>query len=174
MGVYYYRRIYKLIVETRYVEKAELADEEVWLRAYCASVSNSRVGISPDKIYKFRESGKLIWLQKILFKILDKLDAFEYQKISTVTSVTVNTKTVFETLMRQAEFSKYDFNQTPKQLIIGDKTFRELMGCEEFRNYVSFLAPGEFYDEFGSIMGFKVKIKIVPWWDGCVLLPEDL
>ena len=143
------------------------------IRLTACRLKNS-VEISPDKIYKFRESGKLIWLQKILFKILDKLDAFEYQKISTVTSVTVNTKTVFETLMRQAEFSKYDFNQTPKQLIIGDKTFRELMGCEEFRNYVSFLAPGEFYDEFGSIRGFKVKIKIVPWWDGCVLLPEDL
>ena len=35
---------------------------------------------------------------------------------------------------------------------------------------------GEFNQRlvYGSIMGFKVKIKIVPWWDGCVLLPEDL
>ena len=37
-----------------------------------------------------------------------------------------------------------------------------------------FLVPGEFYDGIGTIRGFKVKIKIVPWWDGCVLLPEDL
>ena len=98
-------------------------------------------------------------MQKILFKILDKLGAFEYPKISTITSITVNTKTVFETLMKQAEFSKYDFDQTPKQLIIGSKTFSELIGCEEFRSYISFFAPGEFYDGVWTIRGFKVKIK---------------
>ena len=48
MDAYYYRRIYKLIVETRYVEKAELTDEEVWLRAYCASMSNSTPEITDD------------------------------------------------------------------------------------------------------------------------------
>ena len=32
---------YAMIVETRYVEKAKLTDEEVWLRAYCASMSNN-------------------------------------------------------------------------------------------------------------------------------------
>lgn len=133
----------------------------------------SHTEISTDKVYKLNESGKMRWLQKILFKILDKLGAFEYPTISTITSVKVNTKTVFETLMRQAEFSKYDFDQTPKQLIIGDKTFSELIGCEEFRSYISFFAPVEFYDGIGTIRGFKVKIKIVPWWDGCVLLPED-
>ena len=30
-------------VQTVYVNKAELTDEEVWLRAYCASMSNSIV-----------------------------------------------------------------------------------------------------------------------------------
>ena len=129
--------------------------------------------ISTDKVYKFNESGKMRWLQKILFKVLDKLGALEYPTILTVTSVKVNTKTVFETLMKQAEFSKYDFDQTPKQLIIGDKTFSELIGCEEFRSYISFFAPVEFYDGIGTIRGFRVKVKIVPWWDGCVLLPED-
>lgn len=135
--------------------------------------TKSHTEISTDKVYKFNESGKILWLQKILFKILDKLGAFEYPKISTITSITVNTKTVFETLMKHAEFSKYDFDQTPKQLIIGSKTFSELIECKEFRSYISFLAPGEFYDGMGIIRGFKVKIKIVPWWDGCVLLPED-
>lgn len=134
----------------------------------------SHTEISTDKIYKFNGSKKFHWLQKILFKVLDKLGAFEYPKILTVTSITVNTKTVFETLMKQAEFSAHDFNQTPKQLIIGALTFSELMECEEFRSYISFLAPGEFYDGTGTIRGFKVTIKIVPWWDGCVLLPEDL
>lgn len=129
--------------------------------------------ISTDKVYKFNESGKMRWLQKILFKVLDKLGALEYPTILTVTSVKVNTKTVFETLMKQAEFSKYDFDQTPKQLIIGSKTFSELIKCKEFKSYISFLAPGEFYDGMWIIRGFKVKIKIVPWWDGCVLLPED-
>ena len=43
MDAYYYRRIYKLIVETKYVEKAELTDEEVWLRAYCAAITNNNI-----------------------------------------------------------------------------------------------------------------------------------
>lgn len=30
------------IIETVYVNKAELTDEEVWLRAYCACLSNSQ------------------------------------------------------------------------------------------------------------------------------------
>ena len=96
--------------------------------------------ISTDKVYKFNESGKILWLQKILFKILDKLGALEYPTILKDTSIKVNTKTVFETLMKQAEFSKYEFDQTPKQLIIGDKTFSELMECEEFRRYISFFS----------------------------------
>lgn len=36
-----------MIVEKIYVEKAELTDEEVWLRAYCASISNSNESVTP-------------------------------------------------------------------------------------------------------------------------------
>lgn len=61
MVVYYYRRIYKLIVETRYVEKAELTDEEVWLRAYLTAISLDTMGaatcekFAEDTLDRFRK-----------------------------------------------------------------------------------------------------------------------
>ena len=45
-----------MIVEKIYVEKAELTDEEVWLRAYCAAIANpNSYDLSEEADFALRE-----------------------------------------------------------------------------------------------------------------------
>jgi len=123
--------------------------------------------------YEYRPNGRLPWLQRIIFWIACKLGAYHLSERVEVHAVEFSPETFMEALYFQRRSLFEHFNREPKYLLIGSEDFDELMHTAVKDNLFSFDARYYCGTRSGpEIMGLKVCV--VPWMKGCVVLPEGL
>lgn len=121
--------------------------------------------------YEFNAKGKWPWLQRQLFKILDRLRAYSYDTQVTYSTVEVDTSKIVEALMQHQSDVHMLMERRAKYLVIGVDAFAELSNDPMIRNYMRF--------DFQTKIGYNNRYQmlgleciVVPWIQGFFILPD--
>lgn len=125
--------------------------------------------------YAFNEKGKVLWLQRALFWVLEKLGC-QQEKIG-YKQVVIDTGDFVERLKRHRSdvWSRLPLEGGPTELLIGAEDFDELMSVPGVQCLIQFKAGYEVGhrtrrgDTHYRIM--DLNVVIVPWMRGMVVMP---
>jgi hypothetical protein len=127
--------------------------------------------------YQYNPNGKAPWLQRLCFRVLDKLQAHaEFQEIK-IMRTRLDLDKLVDALMRNKIDVERIYNKRAKYLVIGGDKWLALTN-DTAHNLQMFTVP---YD-FNARVGFNstptpkmfagLKVIVVPWVDGLFVLPE--
>ena len=120
--------------------------------------------------FRYNDNKGYKWVQRLCCWIMKKIGADYYdEKAAYLTKTSFNTQDFIGKIFQQKGDIQQYFNRKPKQLLIGDEDFRELMGTPEIRDMLSFHTS---YNYDREICGLKVTI--IPWMKGILVLPNSL
>lgn len=124
--------------------------------------------------FKLREDRPAVWLQKVLFWMLRKLRCYAMDESLTMRRYTLETRKFMEQLYQQHSHLMDYYHLRGERLLIGAKDFADLMNDKELIPYMVSFEGSYNYQDRGhqSIMG--MKITIVPWMNGIIVLPKEL
>jgi hypothetical protein len=126
-----------------------------------------RVPFEKLTAFQFRKDRPAHWLQKACFFVLQKLGAFYMAETVTIERHTLDARTFMERLFKQQEGIARFFNYDSTTLLIGAEDYAELMHEASASQAFAFRA------DFGcgsTILGLKVHV--IPWMRGCLVLPD--
>lgn len=112
------------------------------------------------------------WLQKVIFSLLRRMGCFSQETELVVTRHLIDTDEFMKALCQQhmevlSQYARYD---TPCRLLIGPQQFDALHGTAGDIN-----SPITFYGEYRTRHTIRgMKVTIVPWMDGMLVLPDQL
>lgn len=118
--------------------------------------------------FQYRMDRPARWLQKAIFFVLRKLEAFYIDQAETIERHTIDATTFIERLFVQQEELKRFFNRDAATLLIGAEDYATLMREAVASQMISFRAEYGFGRE---ILGMEVRV--IPWIRGCVVLPAE-
>jgi len=126
--------------------------------------------VEKDK-YSKRNGGKARWLQNILFKILDWLEAWHEFDELFVTRIEINTSNLHQAIWEQMNSITNCTGDNCKTIIIGDPAYRKMMDSD-IGHTLSYTVGSHGEHAPQELMGMKVIF--VPWFDGALCLTEEL
>lgn len=133
------------------------------------------VYLSKKDTFKEGKSKKHEWLQRLCFKILAKLEAYDTYPEATYETIVIDKKGFVERFLEQQRALIKEFNvgiDSRFRLIIGASDFRELMCSPEINQMLTFDTTFNVVNNgIQSVMGMEVTI--VPWMQGAVILPRE-
>lgn len=127
--------------------------------------------ILTDTTYSYRKHGKLPWLQKILFAILDKLGCGAYYT-ETFNYETIAIEDVLERVVKNYHNLQLIHEIRPKYLVLGRNYYADLLRHEYGMQYIQLPSNYRQYGVKPHDMFMGMKIILVPWMEGMVILPE--
>jgi hypothetical protein len=129
------------------------------------------VGVDPSS-YVFRKDKKHHWLQRLCFRVLDKLEAYKKVEHITFSTHRIDTDYFVDRVMRQQrDIFNYYHPDRPVELIIGAEDYNKLAGTPEFNQLVEFEVPLHFNGR-GRHRLMGLRVTIVPWMQGILVIPE--
>jgi hypothetical protein len=117
-------------------------------------------------VYAYRANGKLPWLQRLCFWVLEKLDAQWREHVVKTERVSFLPRDFMESLFRQKPEVAAMLGREPATLLIGAPDFEELMRQPEIHQYCNFHA---IYGKDRRLL--DLKVQIVPWMRGLLVMP---
>jgi len=126
-----------------------------------------RVPYEKPYAFQFRKDRPAHWLQRACFFVLRKLGAFYMDETVTIERHTLDARTFMERLFKQQEGIARFFNRDSTTLLIGAEGYAELMHEASASRDFAFRA------EFGCGTILGLKVHVVPWMRGCLVLPDD-
>lgn len=124
-------------------------------------------------VYSLRQNGKHVWLQRLCFKILEKLKCNNALYHTTeVKRKLISPKSVMDALYRQKSIILDQAHELQGIVYMGQEEFFRLSGEVNLNKAISFTAPyshsvyGHGYQVFG------MKICVIPWIKGIFVLPK--
>lgn len=133
-------------------------------------------GVYLDKkdTFKAGKSKKHVWLQRLCFRILAKLEAYDTYPEIKYETITIDKKGFIERFLAQQQALIRDFgvgyNERFK-LLIGARDYQELMGSPDIRQMLTFVTEGDIRSSRGRQI-MSMEVTIVPWMTGTVVLPR--
>ncbi|MFA6213514.1 MAG: hypothetical protein WC714_29020 [Candidatus Obscuribacterales bacterium] len=119
--------------------------------------------------FQLRTDRPALWLQKVCFFILKKLNAFYIGESVTIERHVLDGRTFIDRLFLQQEEIKQFFNMEPKKLLIGAEDYANLMQEVVATQRFNFNAE---YGYGRTIMGLTVEV--IPWMRGCLVMPNKI
>jgi len=123
--------------------------------------------------FELRKDKKHVWLQKICFWLLGKLEAYRQEESIAFTRHAIEPKKFLDALFNQRLELDAVYNLRAHTLLIGAQDYEELMCSKEIYQMLSFNASTEVrWGRYGrgEIMG--LKIVVIPWMKGTLLVPN--
>jgi hypothetical protein len=126
--------------------------------------------VSVPSAYTFKPTGRFQFLQRWALKFLlnSKVLAPYYRPDVKITSHTIDADSFMEKLFKMKHELFKEYRATGEWILIGSKDYAELMSTPEVArqiiNFEADIAYGE------RIMG--IRIRVVPWMSGIVLMPK--
>lgn len=123
--------------------------------------------------YRFREGGKLPWLQRLCFWVLDRIAPAEPVVTSTIHFEAAKIARVLEMVEDQFQTVVIATGRPPTRLLIGARNWRDMTKDPELPFHVEGDGPYR-YTSYSSGIRDKVMrlhVEIVPWMRGIVVLP---
>ncbi len=120
--------------------------------------------------YTYRPDRKWKRLQRLCFWILGKIGSYWIDRDVSYSEQTIYTGNIVDHLVSQKIYLLQDFREHGRVLLIGQKECMELCGAVE-----PLLGPAKFSVDYKY--GDKInnlKIIVVPWMNGMVVLPWDV
>ena len=129
--------------------------------------------LEPDA-YRYNPDRPARWLQRFCLWVLRKLHCHNYQEEVAYTRHVIHPERVFDRILRTHRELLDRNYQEPYILYIGAGTFRELMDDdqEEIRELFRFAVSYEHSDRFGHYRVMGMKVRVIPWMEGLVGVPE--
>lgn len=132
--------------------------------------------------FSFDEKKGHVLIQRICFWFLNKIKAYypQVQINTTYEIVDIDTNKAFDTLLKQLEISQIITKELSSRcnnytLLIGAKTHSELICDTRVRGLVQYELNGEIRRYCNlQIFNIKIVVKVIPWIDGMVLLPDNI
>lgn len=142
--------------------------------------------INANDSFALRKDRPAIWLQKICIWVLRKLKAYGQIEVTTYKTCVIGERGehFMNNLTRHYANLHEDLWTKPKRLIIGSKTFSEVMRIEECMSIFSFQSeyklprdkdPDDFPGKYPSgpyWTCYGLRVDIIPWMEGMVFLPN--
>jgi hypothetical protein len=132
-------------------------------------------------VYRFRPDRRHPWLQRILFRMLDWLGAWDVKVTSTVSEVVIQSGKLYEFLDLHAIDSYRRTGQVSKRVIMGWRTFKKFAASQELNDMLSYqqvfdLPPINRPDSHYERAFYRgYRIYTFPWFaEGVVVIPNDL
>lgn len=127
-----------------------------------------------DNAYEFRPERKWHWLQRLCFRVLDKIGAHQLLTVTKRTYGPLNPNRSLEEALFNAVQNVMDFERFVEEdlyVIMGPKQARQYMSTQEFRHTVTWQTNVRVcrYGQIDRIYG--VKCQVVPWIDGFAVVP---
>jgi hypothetical protein len=121
--------------------------------------------------FEFNSKGRLLWLQKLLFKVLRWLKADSYDTAIEYTTVEIDPSNIIDALMRNRVDVERLYNKRARYVVMGPRDFQRFSSAPEINSMLMF----SFSTPIGmngkqTILGLEVVI--VPWIDGFFVLPD--
>jgi hypothetical protein len=123
--------------------------------------------------YKFDQTKKYPWLQKLCLRILQKLGCQHYESRIVVEEVSINTRDFLDAFFEQHKCLDFCYRYQPKHLLIGVRDFQNLQAIPGINRLLTFDASTKLYSSDEGYFFYDLKVTIVPWMDGWVLLPKE-
>ena len=129
--------------------------------------------VDNTRYFSFRKDKKWHRIQRACFWLLKKIGAFSRDKEISYSYKTVayDPSKVTEYVHRQANYILSRENRHPRYLYVGPQQFHELFNSEVAR-YMSF-APLSITDQYPAPEFAGLKIIVLPWMEGVLVVPED-
>lgn len=124
----------------------------------------------PDA-YAVRKDRPCRWLQRLCVWILRKLGAKAIRKRAETRWITVPIRPLLDAVDRQLR-DLFLLNKRPDRIIMGRDAFQELTG-DMLRAPHPFLFDAPCQATGGRARIAGVRVQVVPWLRGCVVLPEE-
>jgi hypothetical protein len=117
-----------------------------------------------------------VWLQRMAIWVLRRLGCNAITIRVEATRVTVNTDHFMSNLIAQDRELVSMYHQRGDRLLLGNEEFHKLVNCDILNNHpISFEAAYRHTVREGneySIGGFKMKVTVIPWMKGMLVLPK--
>lgn len=132
---------------------------------------------SPDK-FEFKAGKKYHWLQKICFKILDRIGCRSLETTTTVVYKDIQAKDLLDLVLKSIDAVYYSTNERREDLVvcIGNQEWSELISNPYMatHNWFSYsCGPFRAYDGFNrECSPFGVQVAVIPWMQGVVVVPR--
>ena len=143
----------------------------------------------PDT-FQLRTNRPMVWLQKIIFYVLRKLECYAIQYNLRIERVALSPEKLLTSLLRQRQELVMTYHQYGERLLIGPEEFRELAESAwpqtQITYPVSFELKYNWYpngeqgyyqdEEMRAGHGYQVcgmKVTIVPWMKGILVVPKE-
>lgn len=121
-----------------------------------------------NDVFCFKEHAGWGWLQRLCFFVLRKIGAFYVEETMAVRTITLDYADVCERLYQRHLSLLRDYNVHAATLLIGADDFAEMMQTPAVERLITFSLKGV------DLRWNGLKIVIVPWMKGCVMLPDGL
>ena len=118
--------------------------------------------------FQLREDRTYLWVQKVCFFVLRKLQAFYIGETVEFERHLIDAKTFMERLFKQRSGIVEFFNLRPTKLLIGAEDYAELMQETMATQMFSFRAE---YGYGREMLG--MTIQVIPWMRGCLVMPNE-
>ncbi len=133
--------------------------------------------IRSESKFTFQPQKGNVWLQKILFWILKKLelnaDQIEYVP-DKIERILFDSDKFMQTLVQQRkELIDFYHYYEAERVLIGQNTFNELMESDyEFRQMFTFNVQYKYGGSYNGYNVYGMKMTIIPWMEGILVLPK--
>lgn len=127
-----------------------------------------------DPAYRYKAAGKLPWLQRLCFRLLDRLAPAEPMWTAEIRFTRTNVERVLDRVQDQFQVvARRNGDRPPTRLVIGARDWAELTRDPELPFYLegrgTYLVSNLRQGYQNRVMGLHVEI--VPWMRGIVVLP---
>jgi hypothetical protein len=121
-------------------------------------------------------SNKMKWLQRICFKILEKLGARKYteykQSIRSLDKENVLTK-ILDNQMLARELSNPYRMDSCSTVIVGRDILRELQNNSDLWQYARFTVKANYRNALQIVGHKEIDVIFCPWMEGMFILPPE-
>lgn len=126
-------------------------------------------------VYQLRADRKHVWLQKLCFRILNKLGANWIEDRTEVNYVQIDSSKFMRNIFTQIKEIQSEFQHKPKTILIGSEDYHKLMDDKDF--HAMFRFEAEYHTsrrtQFGEYVGTVdgLSVQVIPWMQGILVLP---
>lgn len=130
--------------------------------------------------FEYRPKAKWPWLQRQIFKILDRLGAHASIPTQKIERLTIIPDDLFKSIWGQAnEIERHHIELSDCTVLVGSSDFERIMCLPRDQVYmlsrpIKIDCQGELYDGMTRDTFYRgLRVQVVPWMQGVVVIPQE-
>ena len=128
-----------------------------------------------EDAFYFKPKGRFIWLKSLAWRFLGRSKSLQQAHTynTEYKRSTIDTEDFMKKLFAQRSDLLNNYMKRPGKLLIGHKTFEELMGSEYGRTLMPFNATW-YHAKNGRTKIMKMEVVLIPWMKGMCVMPDEV